>query len=63
MFISKHHYSVELAKRGNIVYFMNSPEKSNKLKPGEVVIENSGFENLLINRHENLKVMFRKSPE
>jgi len=27
MFISKHHYAIELAKRGNKVYFLNPPEQ------------------------------------
>ena len=28
MFLSKHHYAVELAKRGNKVYFLNPPEQT-----------------------------------
>jgi glycosyltransferase involved in cell wall biosynthesis len=28
MFVSKHHYAVELAKYGNIVFFLNPPEKN-----------------------------------
>ncbi|MEP7278877.1 MAG: hypothetical protein ABI813_09565 [Bacteroidota bacterium] len=30
MFVSKHHYAVELAKYGNTVYFLNPPDKSVK---------------------------------
>ena len=37
MFLSKHHYAIELAKRGNAVYFLNPPgeniiEQKNRLK-------------------------------
>lgn len=32
MFISKHHYALELARRGNTVYFLNPPGEG---KPGE----------------------------
>jgi hypothetical protein len=28
MFLSKHHYAIELAKRGNKVYFLNPPKKN-----------------------------------
>ena len=27
MFLAKHHYAIELAKRGNEVYFLNPPEQ------------------------------------
>jgi len=27
MFLSKHHYAIELAKRGNVVYFLNPPDQ------------------------------------
>lgn len=30
MFVSKHHYAIELAKRGNSVYFLNPPDKNLK---------------------------------
>ncbi len=29
-FVSKHHYAVELAKKGNIVYFLNPPSDTNQ---------------------------------
>ncbi len=51
MFISKHHYAVELAKRGNKVFFLNSPEKSGPVKSGGVIIEPSGYDNLRVIRH------------
>jgi len=42
MYISKHHYAAELAKRGNLVYFLNPPIRQ-------------FFPKLLINKkHENL---------
>lgn len=28
MFVSKHHYAIELAKRGNTVYFLNPPDQN-----------------------------------
>lgn len=51
MFISKHHYAVELAKRGNRVYFMNSPEKTDTLAKGEIVIEETGIKNVSVIKH------------
>ena len=30
-FVSKHHYAVELAKKGNIVYFLNPPSHTNSV--------------------------------
>lgn len=37
MFVSKHHYAVELAKRGNTVYFLNPPDE--KLQ-NNIIIKN-----------------------
>lgn len=51
MFISKHHYAVELAKLGNAVYFLNSPEKSKDFKPGEIRIETTSYDNLYVIKH------------
>lgn len=51
MFISKHHYSLELAKRGNTVFFINGPDQRNLLKPGEVRIEKTEYENILLVKH------------
>ncbi|HVG42252.1 MAG TPA: hypothetical protein VM888_11630 [Chitinophagaceae bacterium] len=50
VFISKHNYSVEAAQKGNLVYFLSPIE--NKLKKGEVTIEDSGFENLFVVRYQ-----------
>jgi glycosyltransferase involved in cell wall biosynthesis len=38
MFVSKHHYAIELAKRGNKVYFLNPPDqvKIDRVEPIEI---------------------------
>jgi hypothetical protein len=46
MFVSKHHYAVELARQGNTVYFLNPPDE-NKTSSKTIIIEPSGV-------HENL---------
>lgn len=51
MLISKHHYAIELARLGNKVYFMNSPEKSGELKSGEIRVESTTIENLWVIKH------------
>lgn len=51
MFISKHHYAVELAKRGNIVYFMNSPDRTKQLKRGGVQIVKTEHTGLFVINH------------
>jgi hypothetical protein len=38
MSLSKHHYAIELAKRGNRVYFLNPPEKRQGRKRGVVEV-------------------------
>jgi hypothetical protein len=44
MFISKHHYAIELARRGNRVYFLNPPEYGSEgLKKGIQIVP-SGIE-------------------
>jgi len=48
MFISKHHYAVELAKLGNTVYFLNPPEKE---LTGRLLIESTTVAGLSIIRH------------
>lgn len=47
MFLSKHHYAIELAKRGNNVFFMNPPDEKKKFKRGVIEIRPS-------NVHEKL---------
>jgi hypothetical protein len=48
MFLSKHHYAVELAKLGNTVYFLNSPKDGWHINKPKITIEKSGFDNLFI---------------
>lgn len=48
MFISKHHYAIELAKLGNSVYFISSPKNSWHIKKPKIEIEKSEIENLFI---------------
>ncbi len=52
MFISKHHYALELARMGNTVYFMNSPDKTGTLRPGEVRIDPVGEDKLYVIKHK-----------
>ena len=47
----KHHYAVELAARGNTVYFMNSPDRTGNLGLGEVKITETGYDNLFVINH------------
>lgn len=51
MFVSKHHYALELSKLGNKVYFINSPDKTGEVKGGEVSIENTEHDNLFVVKH------------
>ncbi len=51
MFVSKHHYAVELAKLDNNVYFLNGPDQRKILKKGEVQINESKYKNLFIVTH------------
>lgn len=50
MFLSKHHYAVELAKYGNKVYFLNPPHFQNDL-PAITLKADSGIQNLTIIDH------------
>ncbi|MFM7851883.1 MAG: hypothetical protein ACKO96_08190 [Flammeovirgaceae bacterium] len=53
MFVSKHHYAVELAKRGNTVYFLNPPDQQGfVIFKGFIVISPSGIQpNLYLINH------------
>jgi len=51
MFISKHHYAVELSKRGNKVFFINHPDQNHKLNRGEVRIEKTQYPDLYVVKH------------
>jgi hypothetical protein len=43
MFVSKHHYAVELAKRGNKVFFLNPPDQAKIDRAEPIEIKSSGF--------------------
>lgn len=47
MYISKHHYAIELAKRGNKVYFLNPPEQGEKSVKKSIEVKPSGIQNSL----------------
>lgn len=51
MFISKHHYALELSKLGNTVYYINGPSSKKKLPENKFLIEPSGYENLFLVKH------------
>src|SRR5580693_6706119 len=51
MYVSKHHYAIELAKRGNRVYFLNPPEPEKDKERESVEIVSSGIENLWLIKH------------
>ncbi len=38
MLLSKHHYALELAKAGNIFYFLNPPDKKAELNYNSIAI-------------------------
>lgn len=46
MLMSKHHYAVELSKKGNTVYFINRPDTRRRLKRGEIEIIPTHYPNL-----------------
>ncbi|MBS1596780.1 MAG: hypothetical protein JST75_01040 [Bacteroidetes bacterium] len=50
MFVSKHHYAIELAKNGNSVYFLNPPDP---IASQKILIEPSGI-------HENLFLIHQR---
>ncbi|HEX8333434.1 MAG TPA: hypothetical protein VF622_12470, partial [Segetibacter sp.] len=64
MFISKHHYALELAKKGNNVYFLNPPSESRLFFKGLISIQVSSLnKNLFLINHSlffpyNLKFHF-----
>lgn len=43
MFLSKHHYAIELARRGNRVYFLNPPGEGGTPSSGSIEIVASGI--------------------
>ena len=60
MFISKHHYAIELAKRGNIVYFLNPPEVKKGNNYFIRIKKSSEQENLLLIEHSLFFPFFLK---
>jgi hypothetical protein len=55
MLLSKHHYALALAKRGNLVYFLNPPEEQFRGLQSEITIRESGI-------HPNLKIVTHRTP-
>ncbi len=60
IYISKHHYAIELAKKGNKVYFMGGPSPQNFIKLGRIKMLKTGFENLTLIEHELFYPLFIK---
>ncbi len=66
MKVAKHHYAIELAKKGATVFFLSTPTSDCKfIQKGFVHIENSEIENLKIIKHQlffsyKLKFKFEK---
>lgn len=53
MFLAKHHYAIELAKRGNRVFFLNPPDQNQMSFPSTVHVKPSGV-------HPNLHLIEHK---
>jgi hypothetical protein len=47
MMLSKHHYAIELAKKGNQVYFLNPPDASNRERVSIIAADTPGL--LIVN--------------
>lgn len=47
MFVSKHHYAIGLAKRGNTVYFLNPPDQEETERKEAIEITSSGIDSHL----------------
>jgi hypothetical protein len=60
MLMSKHHYAIELGKAGNKVYFINHPDKRKELKRGEVKVEQTASQNVMVVRHRLFHPYFLK---
>lgn len=59
MFVSKHHYAVELAKRGNEVFFLNPPTQSVNNNNKSIVISASGIHPKLFLIDQNIYFPYR----
>lgn len=51
MFLSKHHYAIELAAKGNRVYFLNPPDETHKSNGFVEFIKNEEYPNLTLINH------------
>ena len=51
MFLSKHHYAIQLAKQGNTVYFLCPLDEFRQGKITDINIQPSGYENLFLLEH------------
>lgn len=51
MFISKHHYALELAKLGNKVFYISGPDQEKRLQPGTIEIKGTGYDNVFSIQH------------
>src|ERR1044072_3424593 len=60
MLMSKHHYAIELGKAGNKVFFINRPDKLKELRRGEVKVEKTGSQNVMVVRHRLFHPFFFK---
>ncbi len=58
MFLSKHHYAVELGKEGNQVFFFNHPDSKRVLKRGEIIISKTPFLNVFVINHRYLLPLY-----
>ncbi|NJO25249.1 MAG: hypothetical protein HC867_04930 [Bacteroidia bacterium] len=63
MFLSKHHYAVELAKKGNTVYFLNPPDEGHQQIKSVHIEEIKGYDTLYLVTHRlffpyNIKFRF-----
>ena len=60
MLMSKQHYAIELAKAGNIVYFINHPDLRRQLRRGQIEITATKYENLFAVKHRMMHPYFFK---
>ena len=58
--MSKHHYAIELARRGNKVYFINGPDRQKKLKRGQVQVSPTKFAQVYSVEHRLMHPFFFK---
>jgi glycosyltransferase involved in cell wall biosynthesis len=54
MFLSKHHYAIELASRGNQVYFLHPPDQRGIMPLGNISISSTNFPQLFTVDHRLL---------